>query len=257
MVLSGKSTTLIVRTAIIGVSLSAAVAAFSQNRNNPFSPSPQSIHQVSKPEQTRNEVITGIVIIPGIGGPNVREMPMSAPMDNPKPASVGNTRKPDVTEIYKIAVGDVLIVNLKNSPQGTGFYTVRNDGSIEYPLAGGIVQAAGRSAEEISAALAAAIKLFQVPQVDVKVHQYLSHTVIVSGQVNNPGEKYLRREAMPLYVLRAESDVKREAKLVRILRFGSKRPMVYDLSDRNTDGMLVYPGDSLEFVADQTAKLKL
>ena len=173
-----------------------------------------------------------------------------------QPPVSSETRKASLTDIYKIALGDLLLVNLKNSPQGPSIYTVRADGTIDYPLAGGRVNVAGRTVDEVSAYIASTIKLFRDSKIEVKVHEYRSYSVTVMGSVGNGGQKFLRREAMPLYAVLAESDVHREVKRVLIRRAGSGETLSYALGGGESDKLLVYPGDRLEFVTGQTAKLK-
>ena len=49
------------------------------------------------------------------------------------------------TEHYKIGVGDILFINLQNSSKGSTYYTVLNDGTIDYPLAGEMISVSGLS----------------------------------------------------------------------------------------------------------------
>ncbi|MBA3768330.1 MAG: hypothetical protein H0W99_15395, partial [Acidobacteria bacterium] len=76
----------------------------------------------------------------------------------------------------------------------------------------------------------------------VSVREYGSHNVIVTGLVNDPGTKFLRREAVPLYVLLAEAQPRTEAGRATIMRAGSPGITV-DLADSTATAALVYPGD--------------
>ncbi|MDH3494232.1 MAG: polysaccharide biosynthesis/export family protein, partial [Acidobacteriota bacterium] len=51
------------------------------------------------------------------------------------------------TEIYKVGSGDVLFIGIQESR--SNYYTVLTDGSIDYPLAGGLVPVEGLSPGEI------------------------------------------------------------------------------------------------------------
>lgn len=177
--------------------------------------------------------------------------PFAAPKVTPaEPAAT----KP-ASSIYRIGIGDVVSVNLKNSAQGSGYYTVREDGVIDYPLAGPVVQIANRTTDEVAAMLRSSIRLFANPQVEVKVHYYLSRSFTVEGLANNPGEKVLRREAMPVFAIRAESEVSREANKVRITRVKSDAFEEYALSDAATDNVLIMAGDKIEFIEDRKAEI--
>src|SRR3712207_9203005 len=55
-------------------------------------------------------------------------------------------------------------------------------------------------------------------QLVVSVREYVSHSVVVAGLVNDPGTKALRREAMPLYVVLAEAQPRPEAGMATIVK---------------------------------------
>ena len=57
------------------------------------------------------------------------------------------------TEHYKVGVGDILFINLQNSSKGSTLFTVLDDGTIDYPLAGELVSVAGLTTEEIAEVL--------------------------------------------------------------------------------------------------------
>ncbi|MCD9188092.1 MAG: polysaccharide biosynthesis/export family protein [Pyrinomonadaceae bacterium] len=154
------------------------------------------------------------------------------------------------TEIYKVGIGDVLFINLQNAPKSSTYYTVLNDGTIDYPLAGEMLSVSGLTTEEIEDLLKEKIKLFENPQISVKVRDYSSHTISVIGLVERAGEKKLQREAIPLYVVRAESLVKPEAVNAVIRRSDSKVETV-NLTDQNADNILIFAGDIVEFTGEK------
>jgi protein involved in polysaccharide export with SLBB domain len=55
-------------------------------------------------------------------------------------------------------------------------------------------------------------------QVSVGIRQYASHSVVVTGLVVSPGTKFLRREAVPLYVILAEAQLRNDAGRVQVRR---------------------------------------
>ncbi len=231
-------------------------------KNNPYSPSPSGrsngqtvpIDRVRgtylKPARTEVErsdfVITEVGSITNAG---LRPILMTE-----GPTAVTGSTTLSLTETYLIGIGDVLLINLKNSPQGTGRYVVRDDGTIDFALAGPTVSVLRKTTDAVSAILRSGIKLFSNPQVDVKIAEYRSHTVTISGLAENTGEKSLRREALPLFTLRAEAEVSRDAKRVSIKRAGSNQLETFDLNDSSSDGVLVFPGDSVEFLPGIEAK---
>lgn len=155
------------------------------------------------------------------------------------------------TEIYKVGVGDVLFVNLQNAPTKTAnYFTVLNDGTIDYPLAGEMIPVAGLTADEIEELLTEKIKLYENPQVSVKIREYASHAITVLGLVEKAGEKYLQREAVPLYVVRAEAVVQSRADGVTVKRANSTTEK-FDLKDPKYEEILVFPGDIVEFTSAQ------
>ncbi|HQZ98288.1 MAG TPA: polysaccharide biosynthesis/export family protein [Pyrinomonadaceae bacterium] len=167
-----------------------------------------------------------------------------------KIAKTAEIRTLPPTEVYKIGIGDVLFVSLKNSTQGSGYFTVRSDGTIDYPLAGDVVVVADQTTEVAEEIIASGIKIFTEPQIEVKVRQYGSHKITVSGLVENAGEKNLQREAMPLFAIRAEAVVKPKATKVSIIRGDQLKHEIYDLKDPKTDEILIFPGNTVEFTGD-------
>ena len=161
-----------------------------------------------------------------------------------------NTAAISPTEIYKIGIGDVLFISLQNAPsKASTYYTVLKDGTIDYPLAGEMVEVAGLTAEEIEELLKNKIKLFENPQISVKVREHASHAINVLGLVEKPGEKYLQREAIPLFIIRAEAIVQPRANIAIIKRANSDTERI-NLKDSKSDSVLIFPGDIIEFKSD-------
>ena len=154
-----------------------------------------------------------------------------------------------LTNVYRVGPGDVLDIRLLNAAtRESTLFTVMAGGLLEYPLAGEPVQAAGLTTDEIDERLTSKVKLYDNPQIVVSVREYTSHSVIVSGMVNDPGTKVLRREAMPLYVVLAEAQLKPEAGRATIMRADGQSLMV-NLSDQKAMTTLVLPGDVITLTA--------
>ena len=154
------------------------------------------------------------------------------------------------TEIYKVGNSDVLFISLQNAPsKESNYFTVLNDGRIDYPLAGEMVLVVGLTTDQIEDLLKEKVKLYENPQISVKVREHNSHNFTVLGLVEKPGEKSLLREAMPLYVVRAEAVVQSKANRVTIKRKNLETQSV-DLKDAKYGEILVYPGDIVEFTFD-------
>jgi protein involved in polysaccharide export with SLBB domain len=156
------------------------------------------------------------------------------------------------TDIYKVGIGDVLDIRLLNSATNRStLYSVIDDGLIDFPIAGGPIAVAGLTTREIQARITSQLKrlaLEERTQVAVSVRQYASHTVIITGLVNTPGTKILRREAVPLYVLLAEVQPRLDAGRVTIIRAGVP-PRQMDLSDSATLNFIVRPADVINLTA--------
>lgn len=160
------------------------------------------------------------------------------------------------TEIYKVGIGDILFISLQNAPaKETTYFTVLNDGNIDYPLAGEMVQVLGLTIEQIEELLEERIKLYESPQISIKIREHNSHVFTVLGLVERLGEKTMQREAVPLYVVKAEAVVNPRANEVTIKR-GNLEKQIVDLKDAKSGDVLIYPGDIVEFrINDETANL--
>jgi len=154
-----------------------------------------------------------------------------------------------LNEIYRIGVGDVLDVQLVDVPSARStLFTVLEGGMLDYPLSNAPLPVVGLTADEISEQLQARIKVLDNPKVVVKVRDYSSHSVIVTGFVLDPGVRFLRREATPLYVVLAEARPRTEALKATITRAGD--PVInIDLKDQNSIATLVMPGDIIKIQA--------
>lgn len=168
---------------------------------------------------------------------SITSVPIGAPVSNTASPA------PDPTNIYRVGVGDVLNIRLLNAQsRESTLFSVMAGGLLEYPLAGEPIQVAGLTTDEIDERLTALVKVYENPQIVVSVREYASHTVIVTGLVNDPGTKVLRREAMPLYVVLAESQLKPEAGRATIMRADGKSLEV-NLADPKATTTLIQPGD--------------
>lgn len=158
------------------------------------------------------------------------------------------TPERQLTDIYRVGVGDVLDIRMPNSANNRStLFTVVEDGVIDLPIAGGLISVAGRTPEEIQNAICAELKRRAVDEnakVSVGVRQYLSHSITVTGLVNMPGTRFLRRERVPLYVVLSESQLRNDGARVTILRDGEPGP-AHDLTDTNTLNLTVQSGDMI------------
>ena len=157
------------------------------------------------------------------------------------------------TSAYNVGVGDVLDVRLLNlQTRESTLFTVMKNGTLEYPLLSGPVSVAGLTTDEIAYLLSSQIKVIQGPKVTVSVRDYASHAVVISGAVDSPGRKILRREAMPLYTVLAEALPRPEASAATIVRQG-KEGEALPLNNQQAMATVVIPGDVIKISSANSA----
>lgn len=163
----------------------------------------------------------------------------------------------DPTTIYMVGVGDVLDVRVLNArnPQATS-HTVTPAGLLDYPPLTEPLKIVGLTTDQIAARLAAELKrrgIASAPEVTVGVREYVSHSIIVSGLVKDPGAKILRREGVPLHVIVAHSQPLSEAGSATVVSRLTGRTTTVDLSDaRAANALHVRPGDVITVKARET-----
>lgn len=153
----------------------------------------------------------------------------------------------ELTRVYRIGVGDVLDVRLGDEPASQStLFTVTPSGLLEHPILAQPLQVSGLTVEETRARLEDDLKRRAVndnPRVVVGVREYLSHAIIVSGLVKDPGTKLLRREAIPLYVVIADAQPLPEAGRATLIRHEKGDAVIVDLSKPEQMNLLVRSGD--------------
>jgi protein involved in polysaccharide export with SLBB domain len=154
-------------------------------------------------------------------------------------------RGPAPTVVYQVGVGDVLDIRLSNLPtRESTLFTVLKNGILEYPLLSGPLSVAGMTTDEIAKLLGNEIKVIKTARVSVSVRDYASHTVVVTGLVDSPGRKTMRREAMPLFAVLAEALPRPEATVATIVR--DRNSQTVALSNEPAMSTLVLPGDVIK-----------
>jgi protein involved in polysaccharide export with SLBB domain len=152
-----------------------------------------------------------------------------------------------LTDIYKVGIGDVLDIRLRDAPSDTStLYTITVSGFLDYPALNQPLKAVGLTPEEISEKLKTELQrlaLRQNPEVLVGVREYNSHAILISGLVKEQGTKILRREGVPLYVVLADAQTLPDAALVTIISHQTGLTSVVELSDPTSTNLLVRPGD--------------
>jgi protein involved in polysaccharide export with SLBB domain/Tfp pilus assembly protein PilF len=152
-----------------------------------------------------------------------------------------------LTRIYRVGANDVLDVRLNDS-QGNGstLFTVTPAGMLEHPMLTEPLPVAGFTVDEISTKIEEDLKkraVIENPKAIVGVRDYGSHTILVSGLVKDSGTKFLRREAIPLYVVVADAQPLPEAARVSLVRNELNQIYEIDLTQAAEMNLLVRQGD--------------
>ncbi|HEY0098426.1 MAG TPA: polysaccharide biosynthesis/export family protein [Pyrinomonadaceae bacterium] len=208
--------------------------------------------------------------LPVFGSPSVRGIP--APPRYEPPAAVKATGEPAATTastppattpnaspattaaaslpptaLYRVGVGDILDIRLAGGmSRDSTLFTVMSTGMLDYPLAGEPINVVGMTTDEIGARLSAELKrraVYDRAQFRINVREYASHTATVSGLVDQPGAKVLRREAVPLYVVLSEANPRAEAGRAVIISRATGRSKTLDLADSAALNELISHGD--------------
>jgi polysaccharide export outer membrane protein len=122
---------------------------------------------------------------------------------------------------------------------------------LEYPILAHPLKVAGLTVEEISGRIKTELKSLALDDTEVLVgvREYVSHTILVSGLVKNPGTKILRREAIPLYVVLADAQPMPEAGRATIVSKEMSEPTIVEMSDAKVPNLVVRPGDVINVQA--------
>src|SRR6185436_19936669 len=149
---------------------------------------------------------------------------------------------------YRVGPGDVLDIRLVNvATKESTLFTVMKDGVVEYPLLPRPMIVNGLTLEEITRRLRGEITVIKDARLVVTVRDFASHAVLVTGLVDNPGRKILRREVMPLFAVLAESLPRSDATVATIVRNGRETNLT--ISDTQEMATLVMAGDTIKVSA--------
>jgi protein involved in polysaccharide export with SLBB domain len=154
----------------------------------------------------------------------------------------------NMTAVYRVGAGDVLDIRLANVvSKASTLFTVMKDGVIEYPLLPRPMLVTGMTVEEIARRLKTEIKVIKDARLIVSVRDFASHSVSVTGLVDNPGQKVLRREVMPLFAILAECLPRSDASIATVVRNG--RETTLSLANNQDMAMLIMSGDTIKISA--------
>ena len=181
---------------------------------------------------------------------SMKVTPASSPAESKSiiPISINvSSEDASLTKIYRVGPSDVLDIRLNDSqsPQST-LFTVTPSGLLEHPMLTEPLPVTGFTVEEIGTKIENDLRnraLIDDPKVVVGVRDYASHTILVSGLVKDSGTRFLRREAIPLYVVVADAQPLPEAARVTVVRNELNQMYEIDLTQTADMNLLVRPGD--------------
>jgi polysaccharide export outer membrane protein len=159
----------------------------------------------------------------------------------------------DFSEL-RIEPGDLLSVNIYDTPELTGSYRVDQAGDLTLPLCGK-VHLRGQSLQEAARHLEAALKDGQIlvqPQVSVDVEQYAGQYVTVTGEVATPGRVALIAPTRLSEILAEAGGVTQMAGARIKIRHGADEaapeeeiPYSRSQGNREAASIVVRPGDAV------------
>jgi polysaccharide biosynthesis/export protein len=159
----------------------------------------------------------------------------------------------DFSEL-RIEPGDLLTVNVYDTPELTDAYRVDPAGDLTLPLCGK-VKVQGLTSPEVAKLLETTLvndQILNQPQVNVDVQQYAGHFVTVLGEVGSPGRVTVIAPMKLSEILAQVGGLTAIAGTHIKIRHGSddagpEEDVPYSRSDTNpqTGSVLVRPGDTL------------
>lgn len=173
-----------------------------------------------------------------------QEPSSAAPSTTTIAAAKVSGNEASLTKVYRVGPGDVLEVRFNDTPATEpAVFTVTPAGVLEHPNLTEPLTVAGLTVEEIGGRLESAGKRRGTAPVTVKVHDYVSHAIMVSGLVKEPGAKILQREGIPLSVVVADAQPLPDAEQAVVVRNETSQSFTIDLAQAADMSMLVRPGD--------------
>ena len=140
---------------------------------------------------------------------------------------------PNSSTAYLVGPGDVLEIDVYDDPDLSRLATVQHAGEISFPLLGDIT-VAGMTVKEVQATLVELLaKDYLVdPQVSVRVKEFRSQWVTLTGEVVRPGKYYLQGSKSMLDLLtEAGGFTSRASGEVIVSRLDQQQPSLFMTED--------------------------
>lgn len=221
-----------------------------QNEKTTAEVSPLKSDAISAPEEKQepngaNVSLSATPTSTPVAGESVSPIPLNPPNE-----------EVSLTKVYRVGPGDVLDVRINEAQaQQSTLFTVTPAGLLEHPLLAEPLNVLALTTEEIQTKIQNDLNqraLIENPTVTVGVRDYASHTILVSGLVKDSGTKFLRREAIPLYVVVADAQPLPEAAKVTLVRNEPHQMFEIDLTNVAHMNLLVRPGDVINLQPNET-----
>jgi protein involved in polysaccharide export with SLBB domain len=179
----------------------------------------------------------------------------SSHVNSTSATTTGAANESSLTKLYRVGPGDVLNVHSGDgvATESTAV-TVTSGGLLEHPKLSEPLKVAGLTVEDIAASLESALKL-RAPtnsaKISIEVQDYVSHVIMVSGLVKEPGPKIIRREAIPLSVVVADAQPLPEAERAIVVRNETGQTFTVDLASADMN-LFVHPADVITLQPNAT-----
>jgi polysaccharide biosynthesis/export protein len=160
---------------------------------------------------------------------------------------------------YRIGPLDVLDISVFQAPDLSKTVEVADNGTIDLPLLGE-TPAAGKTAQELQRELNSKLgaKYLQNPQTTVKVKEFNSNRVTVSGAVKNPGVFPYKGETLLQFVTMAGGLAPESNSMVLVLRQnnGRRSAAKFNIGDIQTGNVSDPPMQSGDVIVADTSAMK-
>lgn len=186
-----------------------------------------------------------LVVSPLLAQPPAPQ-PLSASTPAPATGAAPSPALPTMSAFgLPLQPGDTISVIVAGEPGVTGYYTIREDGRIIFPLAGPM-QASGFTAMQLADRVSAALqKYVRRPVVSVDVISAQPRTVAILGDVGRPGTYDLRLAPTLQALLAVAGNLNPTADLpgTVIVREGEVAPLLKPGQTQPPPDIQMHPGD--------------
>lgn len=121
--------------------------------------------------------------------------------------------------VYKIHIGDVMVLNYRYTPEFNQTVKVQPDGSVNLDIVGG-VQVAGQSVDQVRKAIVEkASARLNKPELTITLQKFEQPYVVVAGEVEHPGKFNLQENTTALQAVMLAGGFKDSARDTQVILF--------------------------------------